>query len=192
MARSFARQVGRALRPIRPGPQTLTARRRQFRHAPDQIRIESPAFLPDGVLPARFTIDGPGVSPPLSWSELPSGTHSIALLVEDADIPWYRPLTHLIVYDISPDAHGLSEGAIPSKLKGQGEHGLRVGRNGLGRWGWLPPSPPPGHGPHRYAFQVFALDKRPEFDWPPGRKFFLQAIRRHVLAHGTLIGRYAR
>ena len=56
----------------------------------------------------------------------------------------------------------------------------------------LAPSPPPGHGPHRYAFQVFALGVRPVFAYPPGRSKLLSVIRPHLLAQGRLIGTYER
>ncbi|MDP9096084.1 MAG: YbhB/YbcL family Raf kinase inhibitor-like protein, partial [Pseudomonadota bacterium] len=57
--------------------------------------------------------------------------------------------------------------------------------------GWTPPAPPPGHGPHRYAFQVFALDDRPLFRHPPHRGRLMRAIREHILAQGCIVGTYA-
>ena len=54
------------------------------------------------------------------------------------------------------------------------------------------PSPPPGHGPHRYAFQVFALDGQPQFRVTPGRGALMRALAGHVLAFGQVIGTYER
>jgi phosphatidylethanolamine-binding protein (PEBP) family uncharacterized protein len=56
----------------------------------------------------------------------------------------------------------------------------------------LPPDPPPGHGVHRYLFQVFALEAGPAFDEEPGRDAVLAAIRERGLASGCLIGTYER
>ena len=70
--------------------------------------------------------------------------------------------------------------------------GLRLGRNSYLATGWLPPDPPPGHGVHRYAFQVFALAPGATFDGTPGRDAVLEAIREHGLASGCLIGTYER
>jgi phosphatidylethanolamine-binding protein (PEBP) family uncharacterized protein len=58
--------------------------------------------------------------------------------------------------------------------------------------GWLPPDPPTGHGPHNYAFQIFALDSIPALGGTPGRSALVDAIRDHILAAGVLTGTYAR
>jgi phosphatidylethanolamine-binding protein (PEBP) family uncharacterized protein len=76
----------------------------------------------------------------------------------------------------------LPEGALPSK---------RTGSKDLVAT-WLPPDPPPGHGAHRYVFQVFALDIVPRFEARPGRTELLNKIRGHVIAKGMLIGTYER
>ena len=68
----------------------------------------------------------------------------------------------------------------------------RLGRNSYLQASWLPPDPPPGHGVHRYAFQVFALEAGASFDGEPGREAVLEAIREHGLASGCLIGTYER
>ena len=60
------------------------------------------------------------------------------------------------------------------------------------RAGWLPPDPPPGHGPHRYVFQLFALANEPMLDPHPGRGALIKALRGNVLAHGILIATYER
>ncbi|WP_426000483.1 hypothetical protein [Caulobacter sp. DWR1-3-2b1] len=56
----------------------------------------------------------------------------------------------------------------------------------------MPPDPPTGHGPHLYAFQIFAPDRRLDFDHPPGRKAVVEAVTGHVLAKGVLVGAYER
>ena len=57
----------------------------------------------------------------------------------------------------------LEEGAIPPTLTGPAPDGWCTGRNAIGRRGWMPIMPPPGHGPHRYAFQIFVLNAEPRF-----------------------------
>lgn len=192
MAHSLAHRIGAALRPIRPGARGLATRRPAFDGAPAVITLDSPAFGHGGEIPARFTADGEGVSPPLTWRGLPDGAEFLALLVEDADVPFVRPLTHAILHSIPSSAAGLAEGAIPRRQHEPNPDGSAPGRNGIGVVGWLPPSPPPGHGAHRYAFQLFALSGHPRFDWPPGRGYLLRTIAPMVLAKGVLIGRYER
>jgi phosphatidylethanolamine-binding protein (PEBP) family uncharacterized protein len=70
--------------------------------------------------------------------------------------------------------------------------GFKVGRNSVARPGWMAPSPVPGHGPHRYAFQLFAADTVPNFSSPPGRGQLLRALKSHLLAGSRLIGVYQR
>ncbi len=189
---NLARTVGWALQPIRPGRQAFATRRRAFAAVPEAINVSSPAFIEAGAIPARYTVDGESVSPPIAWEKLPVGTESLVLLVEDADAPVLRPLVHAILVNIPPGLPGLREGAIPASMHGPDAIGYAPGRNSLGRRGWMPIAPPRGHGPHRYAFQIFALDNVPQFDWPPGREHLLRVIRPHLIGRGTLVGIYQR
>ncbi len=191
MPTSTLRTLGHALRPIRPGVAMLTSSKYSgfLGYA---LRVTSTAFEDGFPMPARFTQDGDNRFPPLAWEGLPPQTQSVALLVEDADIPSFRPLVHLIVHSIPADVTELAEGEIPLRLRGTSPRGYACGRNAVSRPGWLAPSPPPGHGPHRYAFQVFALDAKPRFQHPPGRAMLLRTIRPHLIAQGRLIGAYER
>lgn len=155
------------------------------------LDLTSPAFAHEGRLPPRFTADGDGVSPPLLWSAPPEGTAALALIVEDADAPTPQPLVHAIVWHIAADRLRLAEGAI--RADGAGTSDGDVGRNSYLREGWLPPDPPSGHGEHRYAFQLFALDAAlGDPGVSPGRTALVEAMSGHVLAAGLLIGTYSR
>ena len=188
---SMLRSVGQALRPVRPGIAMLASSKFSG-FLGSAITVSSEAFANGQPMPARFTQDGENLSPPLRWEGLPAQTMSVTLLVEDADVPSFRPLVHLIVHSIPPDKTEFAEGEIPLRLSGTAPGGWACGRNSLARPGWTAPSPPPGHGPHRYAFQVFALDARPGFPYPPGRAALLRTIRPHLIAQGRLIGTYER
>jgi Raf kinase inhibitor-like YbhB/YbcL family protein len=179
--------VGRALRGVRPGVDRLLCRSSVVGSARPVIEVTSPAFGEQRSLPVRYTADGEGISPPLAWGEVPEGTRSIALLVEDADSPTPSPLVHAIAWHIDPALRELAEGALVP-----GDRHLSLGVNSFLRQGWLPPDPPPGHGPHRFGFQLFALDHDPELGVTPGRSTLVRALRGHTLAHGLLIGTYER
>jgi phosphatidylethanolamine-binding protein (PEBP) family uncharacterized protein len=187
----IARTIGRALRPIRPGLVAL-ASSRMSGWLPMGIKVTSSAFTEGAALPMVLTADGRGDSLPLAWSDLPEGTASVALLIEDADIPKLTPAVHLIVHGIAPDKGGFAQGEIPRRAIGTQPGGWRCGRNMLAAPGWLPPSPPPGHGPHRYVAQVFALSETPAFPYPPGRALLLRTIRPLLLGQGRLMGIYER
>ncbi|KTT69190.1 YbhB/YbcL family Raf kinase inhibitor-like protein [Sphingomonas endophytica] len=156
-----------------------------------RLDLSSLAFADGGRLPPRFTADGEGVSPPLSWSGVPDGTAALALIVEDPDAPTPNPLVHAVVWNIAPDTNGLPEGAIAADGPGSFD-GSDVGRNSYRQEGWLPPDPPTGHGSHDYVFQLFALREAAPLDINPGRSEVLAAIRGAVLAAGMLVGTYSR
>jgi Raf kinase inhibitor-like YbhB/YbcL family protein len=179
--------VGRALRRVRPGLGRLVCHGDALLPAQPVIEVMSPAFGDHQRMPARYTADGDGVSPPLRWTNVPDGTRSVALLVEDADSPTPAPLVHAIAWRLPPALVQLSEGELTV-----GAHHPALGTNSYLRAGWLPPDPPPGHGAHRYGFQIFALDHDPDLGPQPGRRALVEALRGHTLARGLLIGLYER
>ncbi|PVX28657.1 YbhB/YbcL family Raf kinase inhibitor-like protein [Sphingomonas pokkalii] len=154
------------------------------------LHLASPAFANGGRLPERFTADGEGVSPPLFWTDVPEGTECLALIVEDSDAPAPQPLVHAVIWGLPVDGD-LKEGAICADGVGDAA-GRDVGRNSFFGEGWLPPDPPTGHGPHHYAFQLFALSRGCEIGRNPGRSALVKAMAGHVLAAGLLTGVYSR
>jgi Raf kinase inhibitor-like YbhB/YbcL family protein len=157
----------------------------------DALTVASPAFADGGELPMRFTADGDGVSPPLRWSGVPEGAAEIVLLIEDADSPTPNPLVHAIVWRLPPEDGSLEEGAMPAAAKFIGTPAMGV--NSFLRIGYLPPDPPPGHGPHRYAFQAFALKAPLNIETAaPGRTELVDWLHVCALAKGMLIATYER
>lgn len=178
---------GRRPRRVRPGLERLSFHCPSLTFAPPLIEVTSPAFADQHAIPVQFTADGEGVSPPLAWAGVPAAARSVAILVEDADSPTPSPFVHAIAWHLSPVLPDLAAG----ELVDRGEHPA-LGKNSCQRAGWLPPAPPLGHGPHRYGFQVFALDDDPDLGDAPGRHTLLQAMRGHVVARGLLVGTYER
>jgi Raf kinase inhibitor-like YbhB/YbcL family protein len=181
--------VGRALRKVRAGQDMLVGDRAELA-APQSIDLSSPEFADGEPIPARYTADGEKVSPPLAWSNIPEGTRSLTLIVEDPDAPAPQPLVHLLAFDLPPDMTELPEGLFKSpKHDGLDED---LGRNAYRQAAYLPPDPPLGHGPHLYTFQLFALNRRLDFDRPPSRAAVVSAMQGHVLAKGVLSATYER
>ncbi len=178
--------LGHALERVRAGFDKIASEDETMR-APGGLILGSPAFVEGGALPASCTADGAGVSPPLTWSGVPTAAMTLALIVEDADSPTPEPIVHALAWGLSLNGE-LVEGA----LNGDGSGGVVTGRNSYRKRGWLPPDPPSGHGPHRYVFQLYALSAAPGIDGAPGKGDFLDAIRPLLLAGGRLTGTYER
>lgn len=178
--------IGHALQDVRAGLDHLVFNTLGLRSGLAAIEVSSLAFADHAPIPARYTADGAGHSPPLNWRNVPAGVDSLVLLVEDADSPTPAPLVHAIVVALPPEDGGIGEGAIASAE--QDGAGLHTGRNSYLQAAWLPPDPPPGHGVHRYAFQVYALKAGDAFSETPGRDELVDALRARAVASGLLIG----
>jgi phosphatidylethanolamine-binding protein (PEBP) family uncharacterized protein len=181
--------IGRVLRRLRAGTTKLTGNRPELGGVPSSLTVSSDAFRDGEALPVRFTADGEGISPPLRWSGVPASSSALILLIEDADSPTLRPLVHAIAPSLLAGDASLAEGALPSP--GHSGSGYRMGRNSFFRANYQPPDPPKGHGPHRYAYQLFAVSRSVK-GWAPGRRRLLADLRAHATAKGMLIGTYER
>jgi Raf kinase inhibitor-like YbhB/YbcL family protein len=190
MLEKMPRPIGKALRKVRAGAEDLTVVDTELTGVNASIEVTSPAFGYMQTIPARYTADGEGLSPPLEWRCVPTNADAVILLIEDADSPTPRPMVHAIVWDLPGSDASLPEGALPSASAAAPKDAL--GRNSLLSYSYLPPDPPRGHGPHRYVFQVLALDATPRFASAPGRAALLEKINGHVIAKGMLIGTYER
>ena len=146
-----------------------------------ELSVESQSFANGDPIPPRHSLDGENLSPALSWSAVPDGTASIALVCEDPDAP-VGNFVHWVAWGIDPTAGGL----------GEGESAPKEGRNGFGNTGYDGPGPPPGHGTHRYFFRVYALDGEPDLEPASSKDELEAAMEGHVLATGELMGTYER
>jgi Raf kinase inhibitor-like YbhB/YbcL family protein len=181
--------LGHALADVRAGLDKTLFQAVDLRQRLGAITVGSLAFADHAPLPVRCTADGEGLSPPLHWSGVPAMATQVVVVVEDADSPTPHPLVHAIAVGLPADEGGaLAEGAMGGK---DAEPTVSMGRNSYLRNGWLPPDPPPGHGAHRYVFQVFALGPGAPLD-APGRDALRDALEERAIASGCLIGTYER
>jgi Raf kinase inhibitor-like YbhB/YbcL family protein len=183
--------VGHALRDARAGIDQVLSRRLAPGPGTGAITLSSPDFVDHGPLPERCTADGEGTSPALHWRDVPAGAASVVLLVEDADAPAPHPLVHAIVVDLPGEDGGLDAGSLDDELALPPPG--RLGKNSWLGVKWLPPDPPPGHGSHRYVFQVFALAAGDStFPDHAGRDAVADAVAERAIASGWIVGTYAR
>jgi Raf kinase inhibitor-like YbhB/YbcL family protein len=157
------------------------------------MTLSSPSFGHGDLIPRNHTADGLNRSPPLTWSNPPAGTRSLALLVEDPDAPDpaapQRIFAHWLVYNLPAGSDHLMMAASREDLP----PGTVVGRNDFGQIGYGGPAPPIGR--HRYFFRLFALDTVLPAKAGGGaldRAGLMRAMQGHVIEEGELMGMYER
>lgn len=149
------------------------------------LTVESPAFADGDSIPRRFGYHAENVNPPLTITDAPEATRSLAIVVDDPDA---EPVAghvwdHWIVWNVPSDVTDIPAGWDPQ------DAGASVGRNDYGEHAYGGPNPP--DGPHEYRFEVYALDTElslsPETDVAGLRS----TMKGHVLATDRLTGTYA-
>lgn len=152
------------------------------------MQLSSPAFLHEHEIPVRFTCEGDDCSPPLEWSDVPEGTKSFALVIDDPDAPDpaapKRVFVHWVLLDLPANKRSLSEGMAEGLPAGAG-----VGRNDFGKATYGGPCPPIGR--HRYVHKLYALDTMLRLEHPTKAELE-HAMRGHILAKSELIGTYQK
>lgn len=154
------------------------------------MKLESPNFENQGTIAKKFTCDGADVSPALGWSDVPEGTKSLVLVVDDPDAPdpanprmtW----VHWVLYNIPATAKSLPEGVSKRDLP----KGTLQGVNDWKRPGYGGPCPPIGR--HRYFHKLYALDVVLPDLGQPSKAALENAMEGHVLAKAELVGFYQR
>lgn len=142
------------------------------------MKISSPEFGNNEVIPTKFTCQGEDVNPLLVIEEAPEDAKSLALIVDDPDAPsgmW----VHCVVYDMEVVSE-VDEDSIPGKQ----------GFNDFGKLDWGGPCPP--SGTHRYFFKVYALDEKLNLEEGISKEELEAAMEGHILEKVELIGLYKK
>ena len=151
------------------------------------ITIWSEAFKNGENIPVEYTCDGKNISPGISWSGIPAGTKSIALIMDDPDAPM-GTFVHWALFNLPADINKL-----PSGIRNREpffKHETHHGTTGFGRIGYGGPCPPTGT--HRYYFRIYALDILLGLGSGTTRKKLDEAMKEHILATGEFFGLYKR
>lgn len=152
--------------------------------AADGFTLESSAFANGQAMPAKYTADGAGLSPPLSWGKPPAGTVELALVCEDTDAPG-GAFGHWVVWGLPLSMRSLPEGA------GATGAGFTQGRNDFGQSGYGGPAPPAG-ALHHYHFRLLALDAPVGLAPDADLRALQRAVADNVIAEAELVGTYKR
>lgn len=152
------------------------------------MQLQSAAISKDGSIDSKYTCEGEDVSVPLSWGDLPEGTKSLALIIDDPDAPDpknpKRTWVHWVLYNIPPEVTQLPEGAADDLPEG-----VQTGKNDWGKTTYGGPCPPIGR--HRYFHKLYALDTQLDLQRPTKAELE-QAMNGHILAQTELVGTYEK
>ena len=154
------------------------------------LTLISPAFAKGCPIPKRHTGFGEDLSPALSLSGLCEAAVSMALVLEDLDVPFCKAYCHWLVWNLPPMAeipegipHGPSVPSLENAVQGIG-YGVHRYRG---------PYPPPFlRTPHRYVFRAYALDCRLDLSPTARRRSLMNAMSGHILQETSLLGTFQR
>jgi Raf kinase inhibitor-like YbhB/YbcL family protein len=163
--------------------------------AADVLTLTSPAIQDNGTLATKNACSdkqrspncvGENISPPLTWSNVPEGTKSFALLLFDPEGRAPAGVSHMVLYGIPADVKGFAEGELskPSdKFVG--------GKNLMGVGIYFGPGTPPNTDWHHYTFTLVATDLDPKA-LQPGltRDELAKALDGHVKGSAGLVTRF--
>ncbi|PIO08546.1 YbhB/YbcL family Raf kinase inhibitor-like protein [Candidatus Pacearchaeota archaeon CG10_big_fil_rev_8_21_14_0_10_34_12] len=144
------------------------------------MELRSPAFENGGKIPSKYTCDSEDLSPRLEISNIPEGTKSLVLIMDDPDAPigmW----VHWVVFNISPETKVIPEGEEPKGIHGKGTGGNKD---------YMGPCPPGGE--HRYFFKLYALDTELDLNEGATKTDVEGAMENHILEKSELVGKYKR
>ena len=145
------------------------------------MKITSPAFKNNSLIPAKYTCDGEDINPELDISDLPKNVKSLVLIMDDPDSPsgtW----VHWILFNIGSEINKIRENSVPNGSI-QGSNSWRKNEYG---------GPCPGSGTHRYMFKLYALDRILDLNGDIDKDELERAMKKHVLNQTRLIGLYSR
>lgn len=144
----------------------------------ENMKITSPEFQNNQLMPSKFTCDGEDINPALSIENIPEGTKSLALIIDDPDAV-SGTFVHWVIFDI-PVNPEIKENSVPGKQ----------GANSAGAKRYHSPCPP--SGTHRYFFKIYALDTMLNLDEGTTKAQLEKAMENHILGKAELIGLYKR
>ncbi|KAL3929077.1 MAG: hypothetical protein SGBAC_012370 [Bacillariaceae sp.] len=156
--------------------------------AQSSFELACSGFANQTTIPMKYARDGDNLSPPLSWSGIPGGTKSFALIMDDPDAPTPKPWVHWTIYNIPSTQTSLVEG-----LKADGT--MKEGQNSWSLSKYDGPQPPKGQV-HQYIFKLYALDtvlfSGDASSAGKTKEQLVQAFSGHVIAEARWTGKFNR
>jgi Raf kinase inhibitor-like YbhB/YbcL family protein len=146
-----------------------------------EMQLTSPVLAEGERMPLLYTCDGEDISPPLTWSKVPRGTESFAMIYTN-----HKGWTFWLLYNIPPEVRELPEALPPDRVLANGSI---QGINDEQWHRYVGPCPPFSQ---ESIFIIYALDTLLELGEKDNRARFNEAVSGHVLGRGELRVKYAR
>lgn len=147
------------------------------------MKLTSPVFSENGSIPRKYTCQGVDISPPLSIDQVPKEAKSLALIMDDPDVPAKvradQMWVHWVAFNIDPSTR-----EIPESVSKLGVFGKNTG----GKNCYMGPCPPDRE--HRYFFKLYALDTKLDLEEGATKEELLKAMEGHILEETHLMARY--
>lgn len=149
------------------------------------MKLTSRAFREGETIPSKYTCDGEGINPPLEITDVPPGTVSLVLIMDDPDVPKFvradGMFDHWLIFNLPPDLKTIPENAA---LNGT------LGKNTAGKNAYFGPCPPDRE--HRYFFKLYALKTKLSLPQGSSKADLEKAMKDHILDKTMLMGRYEK
>ena len=147
------------------------------------MKLESSAFENGGIIPRRYGYKNENLSPPLQISEIPEGTKSLVLIMDDPDAMGVvgKVWVHWVLWNISPNAQEINENSISDDSI--------EGKTDFDEIGYGGPAPPDKE--HTYIFKLYALDETLNLKQGSTKIEVEESMKNHILTEAVLKGKFA-
>ena len=147
------------------------------------MKLESYAFENGKVIPRKYGYKIENLSPPLQISEIPEGTKSLVLIMDDPDamVAVGKVWVHWVLWNISPNTKEIHENTIPKdSIEGKNDFDI-IGYGG--------PAPPDKE--HTYIFKLYALNETLTLKQGSTKTDIEESIKNNILDETKLEGKFA-
>jgi len=147
------------------------------------LTLESKAFENSGSIPKKFGYKHGNTSPPLTITQVPENTISLAMIMDDPDAMGAvgKVWVHWVVWNIDPKNSTFNENSIPSNCV--------EGETDFDEIGYGGPAPPDKE--HTYVFKLYALDQKLDVKKGSTKKEIESAMENHIIEETNLLGKFA-
>jgi len=146
-----------------------------------KLRIESPEFGSNEMIPSKFTCEGQNTNPELKISGVGSNAKSLVLIMDDPDAPM-GTWVHWTLWNIDPETAEIPQNSVPE--------GAVEGITSFKKPGYGGPCPP--SGTHRYFFKLYAIDTLLGLGAKATASDIEKAMEGHILDSAELVGLYKK